>query len=115
MPENQKARYENLIAILTKQGISKEREKSRYRNEKMQIISFIDGVGFQGSIYGKDRNLTGEDIYRWIETNNLNEEAEIKSLGKKDELPLKKKNIPLFYKVCNYMIRYSYGRHGMIA
>ena len=111
MPENQKERYEKLIATLTKQGISKEREKSRYRDEKMQIMSFIDTVGFQGSIYGKDRNLTNEDVYLWIMENNLNEEAEIKSLGKKDELPLKKKNIPLFYKVCNYMIRYSYGRH----
>ena len=111
MPENQKERYENLIAILTKQGISKEREKSRYRDEKMQIMSFIDTVGFQGSIYGKDRNLTNEDVYLWIMTNNLNEEVEIKSPSKQEKLPIKKKNIPLFYKVCNYMIRYSYGRH----
>lgn len=111
MPENQKERYENLIAILTKQGISKEREKSRYRDEKMQIMSFIDTVGFQGSIYGKDRNLTNEDVYLWIMANNLNEEVEIKSPSKQEELPIKKKNIPLFYKVCNYMIRYSYGRH----
>ena len=112
MPENQKERYENLIAILTKQGISKEREKSRYRDEKMQIMSFINTVGFQGSVYGKDRNLTNEDVYLWIVKNHLNEEAEIKSPGKKEELPLKKKNISLFYKVCNYMIRYSYGRHS---
>ena len=111
MPENQKERYEKLIAILTKQGISKEREKSRYRDEKKQIMSFIDTVGFQGSIYGKDRNLTNEDVYLWIMANNLNEEVEIKSPSKQEELPIKKKNIPLFYKVCNYMIRYSYGRH----
>lgn len=111
MPENQKERYENLIAILTKQGISKEREKSRYRDEKMQIMSFINDVGFQGSIYGKGRNLTNEDVYLWIMENNLNEEVEIKSPSKQEELPIKKKNIPLFYKVCNYMIRYSYGRH----
>lgn len=57
MPENQKERYENLIAILTKQGISKEREKSHYRDEKMQMMSFIDTVGFQGSIYGKENHI----------------------------------------------------------
>ncbi len=28
-----------------------------------------------------------------------------------DVLPLKKKFVPVFYKVCNYMIYYSYGRH----
>lgn len=39
------------------------------------------------------------------------EAVETKEIRKDDTLPLKKKYVPLFYKVCNYMIYYSYGRH----
>ena len=111
VPKEQKERYEELIEILTRQGIAKERENSRYKDEKLQVMSFMDVVGFQDSIYGKKRKWTNEDVYQWIFEKNLTENVEIKKIGKKEELPLKKKNIPLFYKVCNYMIHYSYGRH----
>lgn len=41
----------------------------------------------------------------------LAEEFVIKEVKEDEMLPLKKKYVPLFYKVCNYMIYYSYGRH----
>ena len=43
--------------------------------------------------------------------NDLTAEVAIKEVKEDEKLPLKKKYVPLFYKVCNYMIDYSYGRH----
>lgn len=41
----------------------------------------------------------------------MTDEVAIKEVKEDEMLPLKKKYVPLFYMVCNYMIDYSYGRH----
>lgn len=111
VPEEQVERYESLIKRLTRQGIAIEKENSRYNNEGYNIMNFGDDAGFTHSMWGRKLNLDRATFYQWVMANNLNENVPIKKVKADEMLPIKKKFLPLFYKVCNYMIRYSYGCH----
>ncbi len=110
VPGNQMERFENLIKVLVKQGLSTERKVSHHRDEYAMIRSFSDLIGVSGSFWGKEKNLDDNGFCQWVLDNALNEIVEIKEI-QDDVLPLKKKFVPMFYKVCNYMIYYSYERH----
>lgn len=111
IPENQKERCERLIKDLTKQGICKEKKTSHIKDERIIIMSFGDDAGFINSIFGQSRNCTRDTFCQWVVDNKLNKEVDIKEVKADETIPIKKRFLPLFYKVCNYMIRYSYGRH----
>lgn len=84
VPENQAERYGALIKDLIQQAVGKEKQRARYR-ELQEIVNRVE--------------------------DGLAEEVAIKEVKEDEIIPLKKKYVPLFYKVCNYMIDYSYGRH----
>ncbi|MBQ2922363.1 MAG: hypothetical protein IJE60_04610 [Tyzzerella sp.] len=68
-------------------------------------------MGVTNSQWGKEKCFDRDSFYQWVEENELTNEVTIKEAKVDEILPLKKKYILLFYKVCNYMINYSYGRH----
>ncbi len=111
VPANQTERYESLIKVLLRQAVSKERENSEYRDNRYVVASVADDIGIINSFWGETKNFNRDTFYRWVVHNDLLEDAERKAVKQDETLPLKKKYVPLFYKVCNYMIEYSYGRH----
>lgn len=111
VPEQQAEQYESLIKLLVKQAISQKKKKNYYQNEHCVTNDLADDMGVVRSLWGKEKDFDKDAFYHWIMENNLWEDAEIKESKEDDVLPLKKKYMPLFYKVCNYMIYYSYGRH----
>lgn len=111
VPENQTERYETLIEVLIRQVIGKEK-KAFYDRELQNIVDNVFGeIGVIDSRWGKEKNFDRDTFYQWVTENNLAEDVVIKEVKEDEILPLKKKCVPLFYKVCNYMIYYSYGRH----
>lgn len=111
VPENQVERYEALIMDLIRQAIGKEKQKARYRELREIVNRVADDIGVTNSRWGKEKNFYRDTFYQWVMENGLTEEVTIKEVKEDEMLPLKKKCVPLFYKVCNYMIYYSYGRH----
>lgn len=111
VPEKQKERYESLIKSLVKQAISRKKKKNHYQNERCVINDLADDMGVVSSLWGREKNFDKEAFYHWVMENGLWEDVEIKESKEDDILSLKKRYVPLFYKVCNYMIYYSYGRH----
>lgn len=111
VPESQAERYENLIKDLIKQAIGKEKQRARYRELRETINRVSDDIGVTNSRWGKEKNFDRDTFYQWVIEAGLTEEVAIKEVKEDEILPLKKKYIPLLYKVCNYMIYYSYGRH----
>lgn len=109
VPEQQMKQYEFLIKLLVKQAIS-QKKNTHYRNDRWGINDLADDMGVVGSLWGKEKNFDKDAFYHWVMENGLWEDVETKE-SKEDVLPLKKKHVPLLYKVCNYMIYYSYGRH----
>ena len=111
VPENQTERYETLIEVLIRQVIGKEK-KAFHDRELQNIVDNVFGeIGVIDSRWGKEKNFDRDTFYQWVAENNLAEDVVIKEVKENEILPLKKKSVPLFYKVCNYMIYYSYGRH----
>lgn len=111
VPESQVERYEALIKDLIRQAIGKEKRAARYR-ELQQIVNRVaDDIGMTDSRWGKEKNFGRDTFYQWVIENGLTDEAAIKEVKEDKMLSLKKKYVPLFYKICNYMIDYSYGRH----
>lgn len=111
VPENQTERYETLIEVLIRQVIGKEK-KTFHDRELQNIVDNVFGeIGVIDSRWGKEKNFDRDTFYQWVTENNLAEDVVIKEVKEDEILPLKKKCVPLFYKVCNYMIYYSYGRH----
>lgn len=111
VPENQAERYGALIKDLIRQAIGKEKQRARHR-ELHEIVNRVsDDIGVNNSRWGKEKNFDRDTFYQWVMENGLAEEVAIKEVKEDKMLPLKKKYVPLFYKVCNYMIDYSYGRH----
>ena len=111
VPENQTERYETLIEVLIRQVIGKEK-KAFHGRELQNIVDNVFGeIGVIDSRWGKEKNFDRDTFYQWVTENNLAEDVVIKEVKENEILPLKKKSVPLFYKVCNYMIYYSYGRH----
>lgn len=111
VPENQTERYETLIEALIRQVIGKEK-KAFHDRELQNIVDNVFGeIGVIDSRWGKEKNFDRDTFYQWVTENNLAEDVVIKEVKEDEILPLKKKCVPLFYKVCNYMIYYSYGRH----
>ncbi len=111
VPESQAERYEALIKDLIRQAIGKEKQKSRYRDNQEIVNRVADDIGMTNSRWGKERNFARETFYQWVTEYGLTAEVVIREVKEDEMLPLKKKYVPLFYKVCNYMIDYSYGRH----
>ncbi len=111
VPENQKERHETLIKVLIRQGIGIEKESAHFRNERECVLRLGDDIGVFDSLWGKEKGFDRDTFYQWILDNALNGTVVIKKERKDETLPLKKRLVPLFYKVCNYMIFYSYGRH----
>lgn len=111
VPEQQKERYESLIKSLVKQAISRKKKKNHYQSERYVINDLADDMGVVSSLWGREKNFDKDAFYHWVMENGLWEDVEIKESEEDDILPLKKKDVPLFYNVCNYMIYYSYGRH----
>ena len=111
VPESQMERSEVLIKNLIRQAIGKEKRAARYR-ELQQIVNRVaDDIGVTNSRWGKEKNFDRGTFYQWVIENGLTDEVAIKEVKEDKMLSLKKKYVPLFYKVCNYMIDYSYGRH----
>lgn len=111
VPENQTERYETFIEVLIRQVIGKEK-KAFHDRELQNIVDNVFGeIGVIDSRWGKEKNFDRDTFYQWVTENNLAEDVVIKEVKEDEILPLKKKCVPLFYKVCNYMIYYSYGRH----
>ena len=111
VPESQVERYEALIKDLIKQAIGKEKREARYREVREIVNRVADDMGVINSRWGKEKNFDRASFYQWVMENGLTEEVVVKEVKENDILTLKKKYVPLFYKVCNYMICYSYGRH----
>ena len=111
VPKSQIERYEGLIKDLIRQAIGRERQMARYR-ELWEIVNRVaEDIGVTNSRWGKEKNFNRDTFYQWAIENGLTEEVAIKEVKEDEMLPLKNKYVPLFYKVCNYMIYYSYGRH----
>ena len=111
VPENQVKSYEVLIKDLIQQAVGKEKQRACYR-ELQEIINRVsDDIGVTNSRWGKEKNFDRDTFYQWVIENGLTDEVAIKEVKEYEMLPLKKKYVPLLYKVCNYMIYYSYGRH----
>lgn len=111
VPEKQMGQYESLIKSLVKQVISRKKKKDHYQSERYVINDLADDMGVVSSLWGREKKFDKDAFYHWVMENGLWEDVEIKESKEEDILPLKKKYVPLFYKVCNYMIYYSYGRH----
>lgn len=111
VPENQTERYETLIEVLIRQVIGKEKKDFHDRELQNIVDNVFGGIGVIDSRWGKEKNFDRDTFYQWVTENNLAEDVVIKEVKEDKILPLKKKSVPLFYKVCNYMIYYSYGRH----
>lgn len=111
VPESQAERYGALIKDLIRQAIGKEKQRARYRELREIVNRVSDDIGVTNSRWGKEKNFDRDTFYQWVIENSLTEEVAIKGVKENEMLPLKKKYVPLFYKVCNYMIYYSYGRH----
>lgn len=111
VPENQAERCGALIKDLIQQAVGKEKQRARYR-ELQEIVNRVeDDIGVTNSQWGKEKNFDRDTFYQWVIENGLTDEVAIKEVKEDEMLPLKKKYVPLFDKVCNYMIDYSYGRH----
>ena len=111
VPENQVERYEALIKDLVRQVIGKEKQRAHYTELRGIVNRVADDIGVTNSRWGKEKSFDRESFYLWVVENDLTAEVAIKEVKEDEKLPLKKKYVPLFYKVCNYMIDYSYGRH----
>lgn len=111
VPENQTERYETLIEVLIRQVIGKEKKAFHDRELQNIVYNVFGEIGVIDSRWGKEKNFDRDTFYRWVTENNLAEDVVIKEVKEDEILPLKKKCVPLFYKVCNCMIYYSYGRH----
>ena len=111
VPENQVERYETLIKKLIRQAIGQEKRLECHR-ELQEIVNIVaDDIGVPDSRWGKGKNFDRNSFYQWVVKNDLATEIVIKEVKEDEMLPLKKEYVLLFYKVCNYMIDYSYGRH----
>lgn len=111
VPENQTERYETLIEVLIRQVIGKEKKAFHDRELQNIVDNVFSEIGVIDSRWGKEKNFDRDIFYQWVTENNLAEDVVIKEVKEDEILPLKKKSVPLFYKVCNYMIYYSYRRH----
>ncbi|MGN0513638.1 MAG: hypothetical protein ACI4GD_05115 [Lachnospiraceae bacterium] len=111
VPESQVERYEALIKDLIRQAIGKEKKRGRYRELREIVNRVSNDIGVTNSRWGKEKNFYRDTFYQWVIENGLTDEVVIKEVKEDEMLPLKKKYVPLFYKVCNYIIDYSYGRH----
>lgn len=111
VPKSHTERYESLIKALIKQAICKEKKCSHYRDDQSIVNCMAEDIGVANSLWGKEKKFNWDTFYVWVVDNGLLETVEIEEVREDDEIPLKRKNLPLFYKVCNYMIDYSYGRH----
>ena len=111
VPESQAERYGALIKDLIRQAIGKEKQRARYRELREIVNRVSDDIGVTNSRWGKEKNFDRDTFYQWVIEHGLTDEVAIKKVKENEMLPLKKKYVPLFYKVCNYMIYYSYGRH----
>lgn len=111
VPDSQSEQYESLIKDLIKQAICKEKKDLRYQDDQSIVNSLAGDIGVVYSLWGKEKNFNRDTFYQWVVDNRLLDDVEIKEVKEDDIIPLKKRYVPLFYKVCNYMIYYSYGRH----
>lgn len=111
VPEAQVERYEVLTKDLIRQAIGKEKQRAHYMKLRGIVNRVADDIGVTSSRWGKEKCFDRDTFYQWVMENGLAEEVAIKEVEEDEILPLKKKYVPLFYKVCNYMIYYSYGRH----
>lgn len=111
VPENQVERYEALIKDLVRQVIGKEKQRAHYTELRGIVNRVADDIGVTNSWWGKEKRFDRDSFYQWVTERGLAEEVVTKEVKEDEILPLKKKHVPLFYKVCNYMIDYSYGRH----
>lgn len=96
---------------LIQQAVGKEKQRARYRELREIVNRVEDDIGVTNSRWGKEKNFDRDTFYQWVKENGLTDEVAIKEVKEDEMLPLKKEYVPLFYKVCNYMIDYSYGRH----
>ena len=111
VPEGQVERYEVLIKDLIWQAIGKEKQRAHYTELRGIVNRVADDIGVTNSRWGKEKSFDRDSFYQWVMERGLAEEVVIKEVKEDEMLLLKKKYVPLFYKVCNYMIDYSYGRH----
>ena len=111
VPENQVERYEALIKDLVRQVIGKEKQRAHYTELRGIVNRVADDIGITNSWWGKEKRFDRDSFYQWVTERGLAEEVVTNEVKEDEILPLKKKYVPLFYKVCNYMIDYSYGRH----
>ena len=111
VPESQAERYGALIRDLIQQAVGKEKQRGHYRELQEIVNKVADDIGVTNSRWGKEKNFDRDTFYQWVMENGLSDEVAIKEVKEDEMLPWKKKYVPLFYKVCNYMIDYSYGRH----
>lgn len=93
------------------QAIGKEKQANHYRELRETVNRVADDMGVTNSRWGKEKRFDRDSFYQWVTERGLAEEVVTKEVKEDEILPLKKKYVPLFYKVCNYMIDYSYGRH----
>lgn len=111
VPESQIERYESLIKALMKQAFCKEKQTFSCLNDREIVNRVANDIGVITSRWGKSKQFYRDTFYRWVMENDLIEDVVIEEVKEEDILPLKKEYVPLFYKVCKYMMDYSYGRH----
>lgn len=113
IPDEQKARYDKLLKLLTKQGITLELARkdagAGYRRKQI-ITQYGYNAYFMRCYTGKNMFQSEEEFLEWIYDNKLDDKAEVKD-REGDRLPLAESDADLFYRVCFNMIDYSYGRH----
>lgn len=111
VPEAQVERYEVLIKDLIRQAIGKEKQRAHYTELQGIVNRVADDIGVTNSRWGEEKSFGIDSFYQWVMESGLAEEVVIRKVKEDEMLPLKKKYVPLFYKVCNYMVDYSYGRN----
>lgn len=122
VPKEQQEKCDNLIRALLKYGIAKEKRRDSIltqtslgngecqKDEDFTILYFGDLTDCIGSAWGR-KYFNDEDFCEWIKENHLNDDVELKEKRDDDTLPIKKTFLPVFQRVCVYMLIYSYGRH----
>lgn len=122
VPKEQREKCDNLICALLKYGIAKEKKRdsiltqTSFKNGECQkdensiIFNFGDLTDCIGSAWGR-KYFNDEDFCEWIKEKHLNDNVELKEKRDDDTLPVKATFLPVFRRVCVYMLLYSYGRH----
>lgn len=111
IPTEQEEKYQKALKILVQYGLTLDKKDSDTKREDARILNFGRDTYFITHNSCK-KGWTEETFLKWVKDNQLNEEVDCIELDDRyGDLPLKTGFKECFFRVCFYMLRYSYGRH----